>query len=116
VPTSSARPDVSASHLAITSASVVTGTARSAARTPPPPTVESEHTASTRSVGQPACQAVIVCAASAIDGTSTTTTPPSASSAATFDAIYVLPVPHAARSCRRPRSRSPAAIAATASA
>ncbi|HEV3291684.1 MAG TPA: hypothetical protein VG123_22120 [Streptosporangiaceae bacterium] len=61
---------------------------------------------------------MIICAASAIDGTSTTTTPPrpASSLAATVDAMRVFPVPHAARSCLRPSSRSPAVIAATASA
>jgi hypothetical protein len=63
-----------------------------------------------------ASTAVMVCAASAIDGTSTTVTPPSASSAATTEAINVFPVPHAARSCPRPPPPRPALIAVTTSA
>ena len=114
--TASARPEAPASHLAISSTSVVTCAGRSAERTHVGRTVGSEHTASTWSVGQPACQAAMVWAASGIDGTSTAVTPSPASLAAARDATNVLPVPQAMISCLRPPPASPDTMASTASA
>ena len=112
VAVTSTRPAAPASHPAITSGSVVTGTARP--DIPAPPAVRSEHTTSAASTGHPAGHASSVWAASAIDGTSTTITPDPASRAAASAATRVLPVPHAMCSCPRPPPRRPATTASTA--